>query len=134
MGNQQNPSSNVSLDHFQATFPSLAHYIPDEGTFSEIHDLVSSTCEFLESRNMDCKDRVYTKRIKEMQHRLREIIKKRANIIVKQTTHSDMILDYFSYACIYGTDVVDQKDQDLQDWSRLVKDIPERVLKNHMLI
>ena len=81
---------------------------------------------------MDCKDRVYTKRVKEMQARLKEIIKKRANIIIKQTTHSDMILDYFSYACIYGTDVA--PSDDLGDWTKLVKDIPERVLKNHMMI
>lgn len=83
---------------------------------------------------MDCKDRVYTKRVKEMQCRLKEIIKKRANIIIKQITHSDMILDYFSYACIYGTDVTEQDDQGIEDWSKLVKDIPERVLKNHMMI
>ena len=122
----------MTLEHFQQTFPSLAHYIPDVSTFQEIHDLVSSACEFLESRNMDCKDRVYTKRVKEMQARLKEIIKKRANIIIKQTTHSDMILDYFSYACIYGTDVA--PSDDLGDWTKLVKDIPERVLKNHMMI
>jgi hypothetical protein len=54
---------------------------------------------------MDCKDRVYTKRVKEMQVRLKEIIKKRANIIIKKTTDMDMILDYFSYASIYGTDI-----------------------------
>lgn len=133
MGNQLNPSSNVSLEHFQQTFPSLAYYIPDVRTFQEIHDLVSTTCEFLESRNMDCKDRVYTKRVKEMQVRLKEIVKKRANIIIKQTTHTDMILDYFSYACIYGTDIA-QSEQGMEDWSKLVKDIPERVLKNHMMI
>lgn len=68
-----------------------------------------------------------------MQVRLKEIIKKRANIIIKQTTHSDMILDYFSYACIYGTDVA-ANEHGTEDWSKLVKDIPERVLKNHMMI
>ena len=67
MGTQNEPSSNVTLEHFQQTFPSLAYYIPDVQTFQEIFDLVSNTCEFLESRNMDCKDRVYTKRVKEMQ-------------------------------------------------------------------
>ena len=133
MGTQNEPSSNVTLEHFQQTFPSLAYYIPDVQTFQEIFDLVSNTCEFLESRNMDCKDRVYTKRVKEMQVWLKEIIKKRANIIIKQTTHSDMILDYFSYACIYGHDVA-QSEQGTEDWTKLVKDIPERILKNHMLI
>ena len=64
---------------------------------------------------------------------MKEIIKKRANIIIKQTTHSDMILDYFSYACIYGHDVA-QSEQGTEDWTKLVKDIPERILKNHMLI
>lgn len=82
---------------------------------------------------MDCKDRVYTKRVKEMQVRLKEIIKKRANIIIKKTTDMDMILDYFSYASIYGTDIA-QSEQGTEDWSKLVKDIPERVLKNHMMI
>jgi len=66
MGNAMNPSGNVSLAHFQKTFPSLAFYIADETTFQEIYDIVLQTCEFLESRNMDCKDRVYTKRNKEM--------------------------------------------------------------------
>jgi hypothetical protein len=132
MGNHQSPSCNISLEHFQKTFPSLSYYIPNVSVFQEIFDLVQTTCEFLESRNMDCKDRVYTKRVKEMQVRLKEIIKKRANIIVKRITEIDMILDYFAYTCIYGTDVA---DNDLSyDWSRLVKDIPERTLKTHMMI
>lgn len=54
---------------------------------------------------MDCKDRVYTKRNKEMQVRVRDIIKKRSNIIVKKHTDIEMIIDYFAYAVIYGEDV-----------------------------
>lgn len=90
------------------------------------------TCEFLESRNMDCKDRVYTKRVKEMQVRLKDIIKKRANIVVRQMQDIDMIIDYFSYACIYGCDVAE--DKQVYDFEKLVKDIPEKTLKTHMLI
>ncbi len=51
---------------------------------------------------MDCKDRVYTKRTKEMKTRVREIIRKRANILVKKEVDLDMIVDYFAFACIYG--------------------------------
>ena len=40
MGNSMRPSHNVSLAHFQKTFPSLAFYINDEATFQEIFDLV----------------------------------------------------------------------------------------------
>ena len=54
---------------------------------------------------MDCKDRVYTKRTKEMKTRVKEIIRKRSNILVKKEVDLDMIVDYFAYACIYGEDV-----------------------------
>jgi len=54
---------------------------------------------------MDCKDRVYTKRTKEMKARVREIIRKRSNILVKKEVDLDMIVDYFSYAVIYGEDI-----------------------------
>ena len=54
---------------------------------------------------MDCKDRVYTKRTKEMKQRVKEIIRKRANIIIKKEVDLDMIVDYFAFACIYGQDV-----------------------------
>ena len=132
------PSSNISLAHFQSTFPSLAFYITDETTFQEIFDLVQQTCEFLESRNMDCKDRVYTKRTKEMQARVREIIKKRSNILVRKMNDIDMIIDYISYACIYGEDVTPDADKAekvyLYNWEKLVKDIPEKTLKNHIKI
>jgi len=47
-----------------------------------------------------------------------------------------MIIDYFSYTCIYGEDVAPDADKPekvwLYDWSKLVKEIPEKVLKNHM--
>lgn len=138
MGNSMRPSANVSLAHFQKTFPSLAFYINDESTFQEIFDLVQQTCEFLESRNMDCKDRVYTKRVKEMQLRVRDIIKRRSNILVKKPTDIDMIIDYISYACIYGEDVAPDAEKAekvyLYNWEKLVKDIPERTLKNHLNI
>ncbi len=99
---------------------------------------MQQTCEFLESRNMDCKDRVYTKRVKEMQIRVRDIIKKRSGIIVKRMTDIDMICDYFSYACIYGEDVAAEADKPekvlLYNWDKLVKDIPERTLRSHLQI
>ena len=66
MGNNLNPECKISLEHFQHTFPSLSYYMPDLATFAEVEDLVVRTCDFLSSRNMDCKDRVYTKRVKEM--------------------------------------------------------------------
>lgn len=87
---------------------------------------------------MDCKDRVYTKRVKEMQLRVRDIIKRRSNILIKKMTDIDMIIDYVSYACIYGEDVCPDADKAekvyLYDWTKLVKDIPERTLKNHLNI
>ena len=138
MGTSLQPSSNVSLAHFQRTFPSLAFYIANEETFQEIFDLVQSTCEFLESRNMDCKDRVYTKRVKEMQLRVREIVKRRSNVLVRKMHDIDMIIDYMAYACIYGEDIVPEADRAekvwMYDWGKLVKDIPERTLKNHLKI
>ena len=87
---------------------------------------------------MDCKDRVYTKRVKEMQLRVREIIKKRSNILVKRSVDIDMMIDYFAYACIYGedvaTDAVKAEKIYLYNWEKLVKDIPERTLKAHLNI
>ena len=87
---------------------------------------------------MDCKDRVYTKRVKEMQLRVRDIIKRRSNILVKKPTDIDMIIDYISYACIYGEDVAPDAEKAekvyLYNWEKLVKDIPERTLKNHLNI
>lgn len=87
---------------------------------------------------MDCKDRVYTKRVKEMQLRVRDIIKRRSNILVKRLTDIDMIIDYISYACIYGEDVAQDADKPekiyMYNWEKLVKDIPERTLKNHLEI
>ena len=87
---------------------------------------------------MDCKDRVYTKRVKEMQLRVREIIKKRSNILVKRSVDIDMMIDYFAYACIYGEDVATDADKAekiyLYNWEKLVKDIPERTLRAHLNI
>jgi hypothetical protein len=60
---------------------------------------------------MDCKDRVYTKRTKEMRTRVKEIIRKRSNIIVKREVDLDMIVDYFSYVCIFGEDVAPDADK-----------------------
>lgn len=40
MGNRQHPHSNVTLEHFHASFPSLAYYVPDPSTFEEIFDYV----------------------------------------------------------------------------------------------
>ena len=60
---------------------------------------------------MDCKDRVYTKRTKEMKLRIKEIIRKRSNILVKKEVDLDMIVDYFSYACIFGEDVAQDADK-----------------------
>jgi len=84
---------------------------------------------------MDCKDRVYTKRVKEMQCRVRDLIKKRTNVIVKRHTDVEMIVDYFSYAVIYGEDVVPGAHMPekvwVYDWGKLVKDIPERTIRNH---
>lgn len=49
-----------------------------------------------------------------------------------------MIIDYISYACIYGEDVAADADKAekvyLYNWEKLVKDIPERTLKNHLTI
>ena len=87
---------------------------------------------------MDCKDRVYTKRTKEMKSRVREIIRKRTNIICKKEVELEMMVDYFSYACIYGEDVAPDADKPekvyLYDWTKLVRDIPEKTIKNHMNI
>jgi hypothetical protein len=81
MGNALNPSSStINLAHFHSMFPSLSHYICDEVTFTEIFETVEETCEFLSSRNMDQKDRVYTKRAKEMAIRVRDIIRKRSSL------------------------------------------------------
>ncbi len=70
--------------------------------------------------------------------RVREIIRKRSNILVKKECDLDMIVDYFAYACIFGQDVAPDADKPekvyLYDWTRLVRDIPERTLKNHMYI
>lgn len=60
---------------------------------------------------MDCKDRVYTKRTKEMKARVREIVRKRANILIKKEVDLDMIVDYFSYAVIYGEDVAPEAEK-----------------------
>lgn len=60
---------------------------------------------------MDSKDRVYTKRTKEMKTRVREIIRKRSNILVKREVDLDMMVDYFAYACIYGEDVAPDADK-----------------------
>lgn len=60
---------------------------------------------------MDCKDRVYTKRTKEMKARVREIVRKRANILIKKEVDLDMIVDYFSYAVIYGEDVAPEAER-----------------------
>jgi len=69
---------------------------------------------------------------------VRDIIKKRSNIIVKRYTDIEMIIDYFAYACIYGEDVAPEASHPSQvflyDWGKLVKDIPDRCLKNHMSI
>ena len=51
---------------------------------------------------MDEKDRIYTKRMKELSKTVREIIKKRSNLIPKVKDDIEMIIDYFSYAIIYG--------------------------------
>ena len=40
-----------------------------------------------------------------MKARVKDIIRKRCNIILKKETDLDMIVDYFSYACIYGEDI-----------------------------
>ena len=60
---------------------------------------------------MDCKDRVYTKRTKEMKIRIKEIIRKRSNILVKKDTDLDMIVDYFAYSHIYGQDIATDADR-----------------------
>jgi hypothetical protein len=60
---------------------------------------------------MDCKDRVYTKRTKEMKARVKEILRKRSNILVKREVDLDMIVDYFSFACIYGEDVAPEAEK-----------------------
>jgi hypothetical protein len=66
---------------------------------------------------MDCKDRVYTKRTKEMKLRIKEIIRKRSNILVKKEVDLDMIVDYFSYACIFGEDVAMDADKpEVSNW------------------
>ena len=71
-----------------------------------------------------------------MKARVREIIRKRSNIIAKKDVDLEMIIDYFSYACIYGEDVAMDADRPekvyLYDWTKLVKDVPERTLKYHM--
>ena len=49
-----------------------------------------------------------------------------------------MIIDYISYACIYGEDVAADADKPekvyLYNWEKLVRDIPEKTLKNHLNI
>ena len=60
---------------------------------------------------MDCKDRVYTKRTKEMKCRVKEIIRKRSNILVRKETDLDMLVDYFSFVSIYGEDITPDADK-----------------------
>mmetsp|Transcript_8539 Transcript_8539/g.14400 ORF Transcript_8539/g.14400 Transcript_8539/m.14400 type:complete len:210 (-) Transcript_8539:295-924(-) len=140
MGNSLQPSDNISLSHFHQIFPSLSHYIRDDETFADVFQAVQDTVEFLQSRNMDDKDRVYTKRTKDLHTTVRDIIKSRSNITPKRYTDIDMIVDYFSYAIIHGQDVVadaqkaDQGRTYLYDWSKLVKGIPERTIKSHLAI
>ena len=139
MGNSHNPSSSsINLRHFHSMFPSLTHYICDESTFNEIFEACSDTCEFLASRNMDQKDRVYTRRNKELLNRVKEIIKLRSNVVIKKFSDLDMIVDYFSYAIIYGQDVSAEACRPEKvytyDWSKLVKDIPEKTIRNHLAI
>lgn len=134
MGNSQTPSRKCSLDHFTKTFPSLSLYLPDEDIFDDVKHLVFTTCSFLESRNMDQKDRVYTKRTKEMKAGVREIIKKRANIIIKDVYELDMICNYFSYIYINGSDVSDGAEKHEKvytyNWEDILCDIPKRTIKN----
>ena len=87
---------------------------------------------------MDQKDRIYTKRNKELISRVKEIIKSRSNVVIKKFSDVDMIIDYFSYAIIYGQDVAQEAERPEKvytyDWSKLVKDIPERTIRNHLAI
>ena len=46
-----------------------------------------------------------------MRARVKEIIRKRTNILIKKDTDLDMIVDYFSYAIIYGEDVAPDADK-----------------------
>ncbi len=78
---------------------------------------------------MDCKDRVYTKRTKEMKLRIKEIIRKRSNILVKKEVDLDMIVDYFSYACIFGEDVATEADKpEVSFISNLLYIMPQNML------
>ena len=54
--------------------------------------------EFLSMRNMDAKDRIYTKRTKELLVTVREIIKKKTGLISMRHCDLDMLVDYFAYA------------------------------------
>ena len=46
-----------------------------------------------------------------MRTRVKEIIRKRSNIIVKKEVDLDMIVDYFSYVSIFGEDVAPDADK-----------------------
>ena len=56
-----------------------------------------------------------------MKTRVKEILRKRSNILVKREVDLDMIVDYFSFACIYGEDVAADADKPekvyLYDWT-----------------
>jgi hypothetical protein len=69
---------------------------------------------------------------------VKEIIKLRSNVVIKKFSDLDMIVDYFSYAIIYGQDVTAEACRPEKvytyDWSKLVKDIPEKTVTNHLAI
>ena len=49
-----------------------------------------------------------------------------------------MIIDYFAYAIIFGQDVAPEAERPekvyLFDWGKLVKDVPEKTIRNHLAI
>ena len=46
-----------------------------------------------------------------MKTRVKEIIRKKSNILIRREVDLDMIVDYFAFACIYGEDVAPDADK-----------------------
>lgn len=61
-----------------------------------------------------------------MKLRIKEIIRKRSNILCKKDTDLDMIVDYFAYAHIYGQDIT--LDAEKPEVSAFMFDLLESLL------
>ena len=76
-----------------------------------------------------------------MHKSVREYVRKTSGLSPLETDIA-MIIDYFSYAVIYGEDVVPEGQQSnissgrayMYDWSKLIKGVPDRTIRGHLAI